>query len=232
MSSREYISLAGLRLDGRRPHEIRCMETTLNYDIGADGSVLYEVGQSKIVACVMGPRETDIKRSFSPTVTLLENGACLNVEITTSPFSGLERKRKRGNIFSTLSERKNIELALTIKQILESTILFHLYPKSQIDIIINILYIDGSLLPSCLNAATLALADAGIAMKDLIFGCSVACFEGIHVMDVTRLEESSGTVYMPLAILSNGSQVVNNSNFNTEDTERENLTSGSKNKGY
>ena len=219
MSKLEYISLAGLRLDGRRPGELRDIEATLNHDICCDGSVLLEIGQSKVVACVMGPREVD-RRSRSPTTTIFENGAQLNVEVTTSPFSGLERKRKRGNIFSSLSERKNVELAITIKQTLESVIMFNLYPKSQIDIIINVLYIDGSLLSSCLNAATLALADAGISMKDLIFSCSVASFEGHHVMDVTRLEENSGALFMPLAILSNGSQIANftSSKRETQDT--------------
>ena len=52
----------------------------------------------------------------------------------------------------------------TIASAFESTLLTHLYPHSTITLNLHILSQDGSLLAACLNAATLALVDAGIPM--------------------------------------------------------------------
>jgi exosome complex component RRP41 len=66
----------------------------------------------------------------------------------------------------------------------------HLFPRSQIDIYIQILQQDGGLLQACMNAATLSLADAGIPLLDLV--CAVT--GGVHSMspllDLTSLEEN------------------------------------------
>ena len=60
----------------------------------------------------------------------------------------------------------------TISSAFASTLFTHLYPRSTITITISILSQDGSLLAACLNAATLALIDAGIPMSDYIVSCT------------------------------------------------------------
>jgi exosome complex component RRP41 len=60
----------------------------------------------------------------------------------------------------------------TIANAFSSSILTHLYPRSTIQIILHILSQDGSLLAACLNAATLALIDAGIPMTDYTVACT------------------------------------------------------------
>ena len=89
--------------------------------------------------------------------------------------------------------RKAVETATAIRQTFETVILCDLYPRSQIDIFITILQADGgeqgraeyaqpdALQTPCriagkqsasINAATLALMDAGIAMSDFVVSCS------------------------------------------------------------
>ena len=60
----------------------------------------------------------------------------------------------------------------TIANAFTSTLFTHLYPHSTISINLHILSQDGSLLAACLNAATLALIDAGIPMSDYIVACT------------------------------------------------------------
>lgn len=60
----------------------------------------------------------------------------------------------------------------TIASAFASTLFTHLYPHSTITLSFHVLSQDGSLLAACLNAATLALIDAGVPMKDYISACT------------------------------------------------------------
>lgn len=60
----------------------------------------------------------------------------------------------------------------TIASAFSNTLFTHLYPHSTITIRLHVLSQDGSLLAACLNAATLALIDAGIPMSDYITACT------------------------------------------------------------
>ena len=56
---------------------------------------------------------------------------------------------------------------------LESSVILQKFPKSAIDIYLIVLESDGSVLSSSINAASLALADAGIDMYDLVSSTQV-----------------------------------------------------------
>jgi exosome complex component RRP41 len=62
----------------------------------------------------------------------------------------------------------------TLSTAFSSLILTHLYPHSTISLHIHILSQDGSLLAACINAATLALVDAGVPMADYLVACTAA----------------------------------------------------------
>lgn len=68
--------------------------------------------------------------------------------------------------------RRTTEMQNTIASAFQSTLFTHLYPHSTITITLHILSQDGSLLAACLNAATLALIDAGVPMSDYIVACT------------------------------------------------------------
>lgn len=76
-------------------------------------------------------------------------------------FSAGERKRRpRG-------DRKTQETSLQLRRAIEAIIQIELYPRSQIDVFVEVLQSDGSDYCVAVNAATLALIDAGIPIKVL-----------------------------------------------------------------
>jgi len=52
-----------------------------------------------------------------------------------------------------------------------------------------------------ITAASLALADAGINMRDLVAGCSSGIVDGQVVLDLNDAEDKEGSGDMPVAIM-------------------------------
>lgn len=89
----------------------------------------------------------------------------------TSELAWLETW-KETQVAEFIHPRRTAEMQYTISSAFASTLFTHLYPHSTITINLHVLSQDGSLLAACLNAATLALIDAGIPMTDYIAACS------------------------------------------------------------
>jgi hypothetical protein len=70
--SMEYINISGLRLDGRRPHEVRRVRSQLGLFPRADGSALLEMGHTKVMAVVHGPRESTHRSGSEHDAAVLE----------------------------------------------------------------------------------------------------------------------------------------------------------------
>ena len=73
-------------------------------------------------------------------------------------------------------------MATFIRQTFEPVILTKQLPKSQIDIYLQIFQHDGGVLQCCINAATMALIDAGIPMIDYVCACSAGCIDKVPVL--------------------------------------------------
>ncbi|KAI0749884.1 3' exoribonuclease family, domain 1-domain-containing protein [Daedaleopsis nitida] len=111
-------------------------------------------GLTQVLVTVFGPREAKMRSQT------LHDRAVLNVEMSVAPFStGERRKRSR-------ADRRILELASMIASTFEPVVQTTLYPRSQIDIYVHVLQQDGSLLPACINATTLALVTAGVPLHD------------------------------------------------------------------
>jgi exosome complex component RRP41 len=155
-------ALALLRLDGRRWNELRRLTAQISTQAAADGSSYLEMGNAKVICTVTGPAEG--KRVGASGGS--SGDAEVRVEIGIAGFSGVDRKRRGRN------DKRVSEMQTTISSAFASTLFTHLYPHSTILITLHILSQDGSLLAACLNAATLALIDAGIPMSDYIVACT------------------------------------------------------------
>eukprot|EP00614_Pseudopedinella_elastica_P023602 CAMPEP_0172637212 /NCGR_PEP_ID=MMETSP1068-20121228/207838_1 /TAXON_ID=35684 /ORGANISM="Pseudopedinella elastica, Strain CCMP716" /LENGTH=230 /DNA_ID=CAMNT_0013449803 /DNA_START=5 /DNA_END=694 /DNA_ORIENTATION=+ len=190
------MDLAGLRIDGRRAGEMRQIQIKLGLGGNHDGSAYLEMGQTRVMAQVFGPHEVDNRRDES------HEHASIVVEYVAAPFAGLERKRRR------VGDRQGVELALAVKQSLEATVLVKLYPHTQIDVQLTLLQDDGGRLPACLNAATMALVDAGIGMSDMLVSCSAGFLKGGPVVDLNYREQGGGGAYLPVALLPATEEVV------------------------
>ncbi|KAJ9681281.1 hypothetical protein PVL29_020251 [Vitis rotundifolia] len=98
-------------------------------------------------------------------------------------------------------DRRSTEISLVIRQTMEACILTHLMPRSQIDIFVQVLQADGGTRSACINAATLALADAGIPMRDLVTSCSAGYLNSTPLLDLNYVEDSAGGPDVTVGIL-------------------------------
>jgi exosome complex component RRP41 len=57
MSKFEFVSPEGLRMDGRRPGELRRIEAKMGVVSKADGSALFRQGNTQVLVTIYGPKE-------------------------------------------------------------------------------------------------------------------------------------------------------------------------------
>lgn len=176
----------GLRHDGRRPDEMRPVRMEVGVLANATGSALVEYGKTKILAAVYGPREPHQKYMVLP------DKAIIRVRYHMAPFSTSERK-------NPAPSRREIELSKVIREALEDIVLVSEFPRTVIDVFVEVLQADGGTRAAGVTAASLALADAGIPMKALVAGVAVGKIEGVMVLDVDETEDSRGQADMPVA---------------------------------
>lgn len=99
-----------------------------------------------------------------------------------------------------------MEFAANIKSTFEPVIQLYLYPRSQIDINVQVLQSDGSLLQAAINATTLALIDAGIPLNDYVCAITCALHDATPLLDLTSLEESD-LPHVTVAVLPKSGKV-------------------------
>lgn len=117
-------------------------------------------------------------------------------------FSTGER-RKRGK-----TDRRSTELSTIIRNCLEQTILLELMPSSQIDVYVQVLQADGGTRCACINAAMLAIAEAGIPVRDLMAACAAGYLDSTSILDMNYMEDSGGGPDVAVAIHPNLSTTV------------------------
>lgn len=144
-SRRELLTAAGLRQDNRRPYELRQLEFSIFAEppAGADGAASASHGLTRVVAVVFGPHDSssaagpDIGSSGVWHAGGEEGKARISVSISTTPFSSQNRKSV------ARTDKRNVELAVAIANTFEPAIMLGLYPRSTIDISIEVLQQDG-----------------------------------------------------------------------------------------
>ena len=179
-----------VRIDGRKLDELRPVKIEVDVLGNADGSAYIEQGKNKILAAVYGPKEVHPRHLALPDRTLLR------CRYHMAPFSVEERK-------SPAPSRREVELSKVIREALEPSVFVEYYPRTSVDIFIEVLQADGGTRCAGLTAASLALADAGIPMRDLVVACAAGKVEGRLVVDLTDLEDKGGEADLPLALMPN-----------------------------
>jgi len=191
----ELISDDGFRQDGRKADDLRRIECRLGVYRQADGSAYLEQGFTKVLVAVYGPHEPR-GRLGGGQRTLLTDRARINCQYSMATFSTGERKiRPRG-------DRRSREFTSHLEKTFEAAILTTSYPNSQIDIYCEILQSDGGNLSACINAATLALIDAGVSMRDYVCSCTSSFYNETTLMDVNHQEETASSGNVPLVTLA------------------------------
>jgi exosome complex component RRP41 len=184
----------GIRLDGRKLDELRPIKIEIGIIKNADGSAYIEFGQNKIVAAVYGPREAHPKHLSLP------DKAIIRCRYHMSPFSTEERKPPQPT-------RREIEISLVIRRAMECAIFLEEYPRSIIDVYVEVLQSDGGSRCASIVAVSAALADSGISMRDLIVGCAVGKADDQIILDLSDKEDKEGQCDMPVAYMPNLDQI-------------------------
>jgi exosome complex component RRP41 len=182
----------GKRLDGRGFEELRPIKIEAGVLKRADGSCYLEMGNNKVVAAVYGPRETHPRHLQDPSK------AIIRYRYNMAPFS-VEERRRPG------PDRRSVEISKVSREAFELVIMKELFPRSGIDIFVEVLQADAGTRTTCINAASVALVDAGIAMKGIITSVAIAKVDGQLVLDPMKEEDNYGDADIPFAfVIRNG----------------------------
>jgi len=78
-----------------------------------------------------------------------------------------------------------------------------LYPRTGIDVFVEVLQADGGTRCASITAASLAIADAGIPMRDLVVACAAGKVDDTVVLDLMDTEDKVGAADVPVAFMPN-----------------------------
>ncbi|MCL1978253.1 MAG: exosome complex exonuclease Rrp41 [Candidatus Bathyarchaeota archaeon] len=186
--SDRLIDKKGVRLDGRKADELRPLKLQVGVLSNADGSAYIEHGKNKILAAAFGPRE------MHPKHLALADRMVLRCRYHMAPFSVPERK-------SPAPSRREVELSKVIRESLEPALFLELYPRTGVDVFIEVLQADGGTRCASITAAALAIADAGVPMRDLVVACAAGKVDDTVVLDLYDAEDKLGAADVPVAYM-------------------------------
>lgn len=190
------MSPEGLRNDGRRSREERKIEAKLNILPQIDGSSLFEIGNTRVLATIQGPREPVARSSAKQdrlTIKAKVHQASFGKDFKKSQAISYSQEQASQiaspSIIQSRTERKMEEWSGILEEVFQTTILSHLYPRSELKINVEVLNADGAVLAACINATTLALLSAGIALYDSSLAVQVGYLTKNVLVDLNREEE-------------------------------------------
>ena len=184
----------GIRSDGRKVNETRKVTIKTGVLKNADGSAYIEFGGNKILAGVFGPRDVHPKHMSNPDTGILR------VRYHMEPFSVTERK-------NPAPSRREIEISKVVKEALEPAVMLEQFPRTAVDVFLEILQADGGTRCAALDAASVALVDAGIPMRDLVCACAAGKAADTLILDVNNEEDQAGQADMPIGYMPNLGQI-------------------------
>lgn len=186
----------GKRTDGRDFEELRPLKIEAGILKNAGGSAYLEWGNNKVLAAVYGPREVVPKHLTD------SSKAIIKCRYSMAPFSSLSEHGRSG------PNRRATEISKVIREVFENVIMLNEYPGSEIDIFIEILQGDGGTRTAGITAAAVALASAGIAIRDLVYAVSAAKIGENLVIDPNMLEDNYSDADMPVAVSPKNNEIL------------------------
>jgi exosome complex component RRP41 len=184
------------RVDGRKMDELRPMSIKVGVIPNADGSAYLEWGQNKVYAAVYGPREALPKHTQNPLK------ANIKVTYRMATFSVPERKQPRPN-------RRDMEISKVLGEALDKAVFTEQFPNTEIAVFVEVIDSNAGSRVACLTAASCAMADAGIPMKDMVAATGVGKAFGELIVDLNKDEEDApDAVDIPFGILPNTGEIV------------------------
>jgi exosome complex component RRP41 len=191
----ELLNAAGKRIDGRSLDELRPLTIKAGVLDRANGSAFVEWGENKVMAAVYGPREVHPRHMQESTKAVVQ------CRYNMASFSVDERKRPG-------LDRRSQEISKVISEAFESVLFVEEYPRTSIGIFIEVLQANAGTRCAGIVAASVALADAGIPMTDLMPAVAVGKISGQLALDLRKEEDNYGEADMPIALVPKSGRLV------------------------
>ncbi len=166
------------RIDGRKIEELRPMEAKAGIIPNADGSGYFKIGRTTAYAAVYGPRE------IFPRFLADPRKGILRCNYNMMPFSGSGERIRPG------TKRRAQEISMVMNSALGPLVDLSAFPNSVVDIFVELPQTDAGTRCAAISAAAIALADAGIPMKDMVSAVAMGQVDGTVVADLNYGEES------------------------------------------
>ncbi|MBD3253249.1 exosome complex exonuclease Rrp41 [Candidatus Pacearchaeota archaeon] len=186
------------RLDGRKFDELRPIKTEIGVIPNADGSALFAFGETVAIAAVYGPKPLHPQHLQNP------EKAIVRFNYNMLPFSVSERARPGPS-------RRSKEIGMVSGNAVSSIIDLTKFPGTVIDVGVLILQANASTRCAGINAAAMALAHAGIVMKEMVSSVSIGKIDDKIVTDITKDEEDyekgEGATDIPFTLTSRTKQI-------------------------
>ncbi|MEX0920227.1 MAG: exosome complex exonuclease Rrp41 [Candidatus Pacearchaeota archaeon] len=183
------------RSDGRKIDEIRPMKAEVGVVPSADGSAKFSFGDTVAIAAVYGPKKMHPQHQQDP------KKGTLRLNYNMMSFSVTDRIRPGPS-------RRSTEISKISGWALDPVLLIKKYPSMVIDVHVNIIQADASTRCAGINAAAMALAHAGIPMKDIVSSIAIGKLDKQLVVDVDKneedWEEGEGATDIPITMTHDG----------------------------
>src|SRR3989338_5308667 len=187
------------RLDKRKFDELRPIQAQVGIIPNADGSALFAFGKTVAIAAVYGPKPLHPQHMQEP------DRGIIRCNYNMLPFSVTERAKPGPN-------RRSKEISMVAGHALASVVDLTRFPGTVIDVDILILQANASTRCAGINAAAMALAHAGIVMKEMVSSVSIGKIDDKIVTDVIKeeedWEEGEGATDIPITLTSNSQEIV------------------------
>lgn len=176
---------SGSNNSSRSSHALRRLKLESAVIPSATGSSLVELGHTKVICSVTAPVTEQIPPSLSGSLDMEQGTLHCQVKylqqigyptstlVASTPSSLDQYEISSGQVRSWTIKRET-DLAVRLTSALAAAVPLRQYPKCAIIIHVTVLQDDGSVLPACITAASLALVDAAIEVYDLVTACSVS----------------------------------------------------------
>ena len=184
------------RKDGRKLDELRPISAKVGVIPNADGSAIFQSGKTIAIAAVYGPRKMHPQHQQDPTK------GKLRCTYNMMSFSVTDRIRPGIN-------RRSTEISKITEWALDPVLMLENYPNKVVDVFINIIQADAGTRCAGINAAAMALAHAGIPMKNIVTSVSAGKMDKTLVLDLDKYEDSEfkegeGSTDIPITMTPDG----------------------------
>lgn len=180
------------RHDGRKFDEPRQITAKAGVLPNADGSGYFKIGNTEAYAAVYGPHQ------FFPRSKQDPKRGLLRCTYNMMPFSGQGDRVRPG------PNRRAKEISMVMDKALTPVVDLDAFPNAVVDVFVELPQTDAGSRCAAISAAAIALADAGIKMRDIVTAVAVGVVDGSVVVDLDYEEEAwpeGNVVDIPVAMI-------------------------------